>query len=86
MIATGGGLIGGTIGSPVGQPCSNDPLRPRWRTWLGSILFAQVLLMPIVFLTFIGSTPYPESGVGVTAEAGDLHIRAPSARENCYSR
>ena len=63
----------------------HDPLRPRWRTWLGSILFAQALLMPIVFFTFIGSTPYPESGVGVTAEAGDLHIRAPSARENCYS-
>jgi hypothetical protein len=42
-----------------GPAVQHDPLRPRWRTWLGSILFAQVLLMPIVFLTFIGSTPYP---------------------------
>jgi hypothetical protein len=66
-----GGWSGLVADGPV---VGHDPLRPRWRTWLGTALAAQLLLAPLVAYLFIGGTPYPVSRVGVTAQSDGLRV------------
>jgi hypothetical protein len=57
-----------------GPVVGNDPLRPRWRTRLASVLAAQLLLLPFVAYLSVGGTPYPMSRVGVTMDTGSLQV------------
>jgi len=49
----------------------NDPLRPRWRRYLGYVLLGQLLLVPILGFLVVESGEDPEARAGVVlADSG----------------